>query len=709
MDASHWAAKLAASSHHTPVDPNSGARVAQYETEDLREALAAAAAEEEEQGKAVPSARASADFNTNFSGMDEHARMSLEDMVNFSDIYHSNAEYFRKLEELKAAHVETMAKLEKMYQNNLNLKGVQPVIIRENAPSVSSRSVSEKDSYPAVSLMSSLSGPDLGRSSSLYASSSEDEMSTLEKDYPGKSRMMTYAKELINNMWKNFSVEDYIQSDDADFPSIEKRRKKPKEWVPKITVPEPFQMMTREQKKREENMKSKSNIEMVHKLSKKEEEEDAECRKKFQASPVPAHVFLPLYHEIVKQNEERRRAAKEKSKEALLASQKPFKFIAREEQKQAARKKLRDFFKPRKKTDRFKARPIPRSTYGPTASDRVKEEELIRSIRTQLRAQNLPQNSSLQPSKPTHRSLATGKLKCPEKVKCKCKVKCHTPGVENLPEKCQKHLVEDKCSKLLTACEPFDLHASSSSKREKILADIKADEENLKETRWPYLSPRHKSPVRTASSKPVPCNCNPPRPTVSSREREQAIRRSLEEKKMLEQERNRILTKQKQRLKELQKLLPTRAKAYDSHESLAQMSKSRIKSLRRSEKERMREYRQELEEREEKLKKRPLLFERVAQKNARMAAEKHYSNTLKALGICDEFVSKKGQSGKILEYFSNQEMKSFTEDKESFNEERLEERENGEENYFIDANSQDSCKEKDEINEESGEENSVEE
>lgn len=49
---------------------------------------------------------------------------------------------------------------------------------------------------------------------------------------------------------------------------------------------------------------------------------------------------------------------------------------------------------------------------------------------------------------------------------------------------------------------------------------------------------------------------------------------------MLEEERHRILTKQKQRMKELQKLLTTRAKAYDSHESLAQMFKSRIKALR---------------------------------------------------------------------------------------------------------------------------------
>lgn len=42
-------------------------------------------------------------------------------------------------------------------------------------------------------------------------------------------------------------------------------------------------------------------------------------------------------------------------------------------------------------------------------------------------------------------------------------------------------------------------------------------------------------------------------------------------------------------------------------------------------------------------------------------------------------------------------------------EEKIEERENGEENHFIDTNSQDSYKEKEEADEESGEEKSVKE
>nr|XP_011711658.1 protein FAM161A isoform X2 [Macaca nemestrina] len=658
MAASHRAAKLVASSLQTPVNPITRARVAQYEREDPLQALAAAEAilEDEEEEKVAQSAEASADLNTSFSGVDEHAPISSEDFVNFPGIHHSNEEYFKKVEELKAAHLETMAKLEKMYQDKLHLKEVQPVVIREASLSDGSRSVSEKNSYHPVSLMTSFSEPDLGQSSSLYVSSSEEELPNLEKEYARENRMMAYAKELINNMWKDFCVEDYIRCKDTGFHTAEKTRKKRKEWVPTITVPEPFQMMIREQKKKEESMKSKSDIEMVDKLLKKQEE-DPECKKKFRANPVPASVFLPLYHDLVKQKEERRRSLKEKNKEALLASQKPFKFIAREEQKRAAQEKqLRDFFKSKKKTNRFKARPIPRSTYGSTTNDKLKEEELYRNLRTQLRAQERLQNSS---PLPCRSAWGRRNPRCPEqavKLKCKHKVRCRTPDFEDLPERYQKHLSEHKSPKLLTVCKPFDLHASphASIKREKILADIEADEEKLKETRWPYLSPRRKSPVRRAGVKSVPCNYNPPVPTVSSRGREQAVRKS--------------------------------------------------------EKERMREYQRELEEREEKLKKRPLLFERVAQKNARMAAEKHYSNTLKALGISDEFVSKKGQSGKVLEYFNNQETKSVTEDKESFNEEeKIEERENGEENYFIDTNSQDSYKEKDEANEESEEEKSVEE
>ncbi|XP_005385794.1 PREDICTED: protein FAM161A isoform X2 [Chinchilla lanigera] len=547
MASSHREAKLAAASLHLPVNPRTGARVAQYEREDALEALAEADSPEEEQVSRPARASAGSDTYSSMLGRNIHCG----DILSFSDLCHSNEEYFRRVEELKAAHTETMEKLEKMYQNKLKLKGFQPVAIREDVPSNSSSSVSESNSCRPVVLMTSLSEPDLGLSSSAYTSSSEEELPSLEQEHPGKDKVMTRAKALISNMWKNFCVEDYIQGEDTDFQVAEKTRKKPKEWVPSITVPAPFQMMLREQKKKEEAMKSKPDSDIVQKLPQNEDE--SECKKKFRANPVPLSVLLPLYHELVKQNEEQRRARKEKNKETLLASQKPFTFVAREEQKQAAREKqLRDRLKCKKTTHRFKARPIPRSTYSSATSDKLKEEELLRNLRAQLRAQKLLENSSPLP----HKHVRSPK--CPEqagKLRNKHTARFQTPDVEDLPEECKKLFSEHKCPKLSAVRRPLDLHMRSSKCAER--ENVSASEENLKQTRGPHLSPRRESSGRNACAKPASCGCKPPVPTASSSRREQAIRKS--------------------------------------------------------EKERMREYRRELEEREDKLKMRPLLFERVSQ------------------------------------------------------------------------------------------------
>uniref|UniRef100_A0A8C8TEM6 Protein FAM161A n=1 Tax=Peromyscus maniculatus bairdii TaxID=230844 RepID=A0A8C8TEM6_PERMB len=477
--------------------------------------------------------------------------MTLQDVIDFSDIYHSNEEYFRKLRELKAAHAETMAKLEKMYQDKLNIKDIRPVIIREDSSSVSSGSASEKDCPHPALLVTSLSEPEVGRSPSL-SSTSEEELPNLEREAPRGSRMTAYAKELINNMWTGFSVQDYIQHD-SDFQTAKKTRRKPKTWVPTVTVPVPFQMTLREQKRREEALRARADLERDN-----DDDDDVECRRKFRANPVPPCLFLPLYEDLIRQKEERRRTARERNKAALLASQRPFKFIAREEQKQAVREKqLRDLFKSKRKTKRFKARPMPHSIYRSASNDKAKEEELFRNIRMQLRAQELLQNPSW-PYRSAGRPLRDPRS--PGKPGGKHRCRCLSPDDGDFAENRRKEPSSEHCflnpSALYKQCglqeSPCD-----SAKRQKVLADMRAAEENLKETCWPYLSPRRMSPVRSPCAKPRPCLWSPPMPTLSSRGREQAIREC--------------------------------------------------------EKARMKEYRQELEERDEKLQKRPMLFERVAQ------------------------------------------------------------------------------------------------
>lgn len=67
--------------------------------------------------------------------------------------------------------------------------------------------------------------------------------------------------------------------------------------------------------------------------SKEEEGADAECQKKFCAVPVPSHVSLPLYHEMMQLREKKRKQGHEQRKDFLLSTQKPFSFEQREKEK----------------------------------------------------------------------------------------------------------------------------------------------------------------------------------------------------------------------------------------------------------------------------------------------------------------------------------------------------------------------------------------
>uniref|UniRef100_F7EIP1 Protein FAM161A n=1 Tax=Monodelphis domestica TaxID=13616 RepID=F7EIP1_MONDO len=591
---------------------------------------------------------------------------SSEELVSISEMSDSDQEYYKKLEELKEAHKKTMAKLEELYQNKLHLKSETT---KENMPGPCDSSAWMSSSSQPLALQRSFSEPDLNQPSPVSVTDiSENGFSNLEKEHMNEIKIMPSAKDYIRNMWINFSVKNYAyaHSDSSESSLIEKPEKKPKIWVPRITVPEPFQMTIREERKKKEWLKSQTEKDKAFKMLKMQEEE-AE-KKRFRANPVPESVFLPLYHELLEKNEERRKNIKERCKEILLASQKPFAFIAREELKKAQKMQLADTSKPEKKKSVFKARPVPRSTYSSPFGDRLREEEFLRELREHLRTQAFLQNSSPPRNMWVHQSPSKRKLKYTEedgKTTHRNKVKYSVPDFKTLHVKFQKQFLQRKNPRPTTVCEPFDLLTLRiPSKKEKILEDILADEECLKETRWPYLSPRGKTGAKHSKTDYVLCESSDydsPRATVSSRMREQAIRRSLEEKKLLEEEEKRILAKQRQRMRELQKRLMTHVRAFDTRQSLAQ-SKSRMTMLRRNEKERMKEYLQELEEIEQRLKKRPLLFERVAQNNARLSAEKHYSNALRKLGLCDALIS---TTGKNAEYFTDQENENCTEDEVS--------------------------------------------
>ncbi|NXV09370.1 F161A protein, partial [Cettia cetti] len=493
-----------------------------------------------------------------------------------------------------------MAKLESMYRNKLYLKGVQDLDQRHGTSPKCCRPTWDKSSYQPLTLHKSFSDSDLSDPLGSSVSDVSDEELVFEGN-GSETGSSSFAKQQIEKMWDGFSLEDYISRAKHSLPSspaCRKVHKKQKVWSPRVTVPKPFQMTIREAQRKEQNVKSKSQIELENHLLKKQLEEEAECQKKFRANPVPAAVFLPLYHDIVQRNEERRRSVRERSKLKLLASQKPFKFIERERQRSETRKMLlKDVPPAENKIKTFRAKPVPKCVYSPDFNDKLKKEELYREIRIRMRAEELLRNSSVPNSrlalketnkKKKHKSTE------PKPTEHKPKIKSSVPDFELLHEKFQKRLLQQKKVKHLTVCEPFDLCTSYiPSKKGKILKDIQEDEEKLKETRWPFASPRRKPQVGQAGA-------------------------------------NSHL------------LGGAKSKSPKSTES----TRRRLEALRNNEKQRRQEYLQELQEMEERVKQMPLLFERVTQKNARIAAEKYYSNRLRALGICPEFVSKKGGAAK---------------------------------------------------------------
>uniref|UniRef100_A0A8C6K4G4 Protein FAM161A n=2 Tax=Melopsittacus undulatus TaxID=13146 RepID=A0A8C6K4G4_MELUD len=602
--------------------------------------------------------------------------------IDISKMHQSNQEYYLKLEELKNAHLETMAKLESMYRNKLHLKREQPLGMKRAGAGVCCRPTWEKSSYQPLHLHKSFSDSDVSDPLSSGVSEGSDRAFEENRSETPSSAL---AKQRIETMWDGFCVTDYIPHTKPSSPACRAMQKKQKAWSPRVTVPKPFQMTIREARKKEQNIKSKSLVEMENNLLQKQLEEEAECQKQFRATPVPAAVFLPLYHDILQRNEERRRSVKERSKLQLLACQKPFKFIEREKQRNEMRKmQLRDLSAPGKKTGVFKAKPVPRCVYSPAVNERLKEEELYREIRIRMRAEELLRNSSLPNSRLALKDASKKKKpKCsePKQTEHKPRIKSSVPDFKLLHQRFEQRILQQKQAKHLTVCEPFGLRTPYiPSNKGKILKDIEEDEEKLKETRWPYVSPRRKPQMRHSRVNSHLGASKSPKFTESTRRRIHAIRSSLEEKRKLEEQQQRIRTKQKQRTKSLQKLVTTRAEANDPHQSLAQVSKSKLRTFRNYEKQRMKEYIQELQEMEERVKQRPLLFERVTQKNARIAAEKHYSNRLRALGICPEFVSRKGQTTKLPQYPSAEDFNYTTDARERAIKDEVKERESFEAN-----------------------------
>ncbi|XP_028461778.1 protein FAM161A [Perca flavescens] len=706
----------------TPVDPHTKAPLASYERERVLPCSATSLMDNRDYEKELEYEDSGSDFcDEDYVGKGGPLMMTdfraAGDRLDLSQIFFSNEEYYSKLEELKKAHLRTMAELESMYRRKLQLQAMEPLDM--TMLETGRHRLPWSNSSPAASrrLRKSHSAVELRRCSGHSDSSDEDEAACND----GEKGLPFCPEEHIKNMWQDFKVSlhnPHLSSSSMhSLPTDQRRPRKGKgkrrqgqkdgeHWKHRLTVPKPFQMMLRESDRQRSGIKTRSEIEQENAELRKQLEELKECQKKFRANPAPAHVHLPLYEELQERGERRRRM-KEREDPHLQAVQKPFSFLERERKKKE-QKQLHRQPEPsdREKVKPFKAKPVPKAVYAAASGEQMKEEQLYRSIKIQMRAQEMLHSASMPPSMLERRLSDRKKTKDgsaaaaagDDSFSHRPHINKEVPDFDASYRRFQKHLEKQKEVKPTTACEPFELRTSHiTSHRERILADIEKEQSSPRMSRWPYVSPagtprtpnssqcsslsgsleflptkvtdatkkRHEAVryhFRTPEASTIlvdvadwlhPCPLpEVPIPSEASCVRDQIVslsRKVLEQRRKAEEEEERWREKQKQREKKLQGVVVKRAQANDPHLALSQTHPTKLKEFRKQELQRKKEYKQEIKEMKRRVKGRPLLLEQVAQMNAKQAAEKRYTDALHGCDLTEEFISSKavksGSSG----------------------------------------------------------------
>lgn len=356
-------------------------------------------------------------------------------------------------------------------------------------------------------------------------------------------------KEHIKNMWRDFQLSprnhQLLSSSLQSLPGDQKRRRgkdkqrqgedgESEHWKHRVTVPKPFHMMLREAERRKRGIKTRSEVELENAELRRQLEELTECQRRFRASPVPAHVHLPLYEELQERNEERQRRMRLREDQHLRTVPKPFSFLERERLKKE-QKQLRhpppsdpDKVKP------FKAKPVPKAVYAAASGELMKEEQLYRSIKIQMRAQELLHSASMPPSMLARRlgerkktkegSAAAGE----DSFSHRPQINKEVPDFDASYRRFQKHLERHKELKPTTACEPFELRTSQiSSHRERILADMEKEQSSPRMLRWPYISPGPSRTPSLCSSLSGSLELLPTKVTDATKKRHEAVRYHL--------------------------------------------------------------------------------------------------------------------------------------------------------------------------------------
>ncbi|ESP02271.1 hypothetical protein LOTGIDRAFT_238010 [Lottia gigantea] len=483
-----------------------------------------------------------------------------------------------------------------------------------------------------------------------------------------REEVMTPSKlelQRIESMWDDFSINDYAprqRPSSAPATRRSEKSKKASEWRHRLTIPEPFNMTLREEGK--EKRKTITQIEVEAERRRKEQEEELECQKKFQAKPVPAHVYLPLYDEINEQAEAKRRYVRQYCQEMLKSQEKPFKFMKREEYKGNQRRNSEPaamaLAKEKRKDRKFKANPVPAFIYDDSITRKQMEDEEYRKLRISMRSEELLKEAALPPGMEAREKMKQQRI---EEIKRQSRARKHfrpkkqkkIPDYDRLYRKFQSELNRRKTELEPTVVEPFRLHTDRTyGDTQKVLLDMARDEEVLMENRWPYQTPRARTPTRAIPRSRVgdPRDSFPAQMTRTAETRNSVVRQSIA--KQIENSKKESEAERHRRVREMKLRKSIQEKAGSKNYG-QQKVKDRLRQFKEDERLREEQYQSEMEAMKDRVNQQPLLFERQKQNSAKSKAEKKFATTLKNVGLDEDFINSRssgpnsvrsGRSGK---------------------------------------------------------------
>ncbi|XP_055449150.1 protein FAM161B [Psammomys obesus] len=428
-------------------------------------------------------------------------------------------------------------------------------------------------------------------------------------------------------------------------------------WASSITIPKPFHMTLREARKKAQWLASPASFEQERLRAQRQGQEEAECHRRFRAQPVPAHVYLPLYQEIMECREARRRVGIQKRKEFLLSSMKPFSFQEKKEKQEVAASQRELAAVAQTNIPTKKAiRRIPKSILEPALGEKLQEAELLRKIRIQMRATDMLQMASSPISTQRPRAPRTATRTQEEKLsflqtdfRFQPRVNAVVPDYEGLYRAFQKRAAERRETQETTRNKPFLLRTANLCHAPRSCDAAPAGGGRLRVQKSPQPGATPLPPSRSLNGiTSFSANTLPVHISDVTRKRQSTVRMSLE-KRDKQDKSIQWLEMHKKNCQAMSKLVALRAKAMDPHKSLKEVFKVKLKenrnlvNSRNNDRKRAKEYKKELEEMKKRIQARPFLFEQVTKALARKEAEQRFRDTLKQAGVEEEFVNTKSQ------------------------------------------------------------------